>query len=151
MVPRADPDPGALSCDGLLRAGAGRVALRFVTGRPASQVAEDYLGWVCGRPATEGGTALRLAWGSAARHVSNRARARIAAHNREAKAGGGVRVAACFLPVKSPWLDPVEPERAHGKKAIAEPERLLAAAEVRTRVCDYYGCERLEPLAQLSA
>jgi hypothetical protein len=45
----------------------------------------------------------------------------------------------------------VQPKWAHGKKAIVEPERLLAASEVRTRVCDYYGREHLEPLAQLSA
>jgi transposase-like protein len=40
---------------------------------------------------------------------------------------------------------------AHGKKAVVEPERLLSADEVRTRVCDYYACEHLEPLTQLSA
>jgi len=53
--------------------------------------------------------------------------------------------------VKRSWLNPIEPKWAHGKKAIVEPARLLAAHEVRTRGCDYYGCEHLEPLAQLSA
>ena len=48
-------------------------------------------------------------------------------------------------------VKPAARKWAHGKKAIVEPERLLAANEVRTRVCDYYGCEHLEPLAQLSA
>lgn len=75
----------------------------------------------------------------------------IRSHNREAKAKGGIRVVACFRPVKSPWPNPVEPKWAHGERAIVEPERLLAANEVRTRVCDYYGCEHLEPLAQRSA
>jgi len=64
---------------------------------------------------------------------------------------GGVRIVPCFLPVKAPWLNPIEPKWAHGKKAVAEPERLLSADEVRTRVCDYYGCDHLEPLEQLSA
>lgn len=58
---------------------------------------------------------------------------------------------ACFLPVKGPWLNPIEPKWGRGKKAIVEPERLLSASEVRTRVRDYYGCEHLEPLTQLSA
>jgi hypothetical protein len=150
-VPRGDTDPKALSCYGLLRADTGRMMLRFVSGRPVSQVTEDYLAWVCERLGAEGKTALLLVWDNAAWHASQRVRAWIKAHNREAKRTGGVRIVACFLPVKSPWLNPIEPKWAHGKKAIVEPERLLAAAEVRTRVCDYYGCEHLEPLTQLSA
>ena len=150
-VPKADPDPKALSCYGLLRADTGGMMLRFVSGRPVSQVTEDYLAWVCERLRAEGKKALLLVWDNAAWHVSKRVRAWIKAHNRKARAEGGVRIVACFLPVKSPWLNPIEPKWAHGKKAIVEPERLLAAAEVRTRVCDYYGCEHLEPLAQLSA
>jgi hypothetical protein len=150
-VPKGDPDPKALSCYGLLRADTGGMLLRFVTGRPVSQVTEDYLAWVCERLKEEGKKALLLVWDNAAWHVSKRVRAWIQAHNRVAREKDGVRIVACFLPVKSPWLNPIEPKWAHGKKAIAEPERLLAAVEVRTRVCDYYGCEHLEPLTQLSA
>ena len=150
-VPKGDPDPKALSCYGLLRADTGGMMLRFVTGRPVSQVTEDYLAWVCERLRAEGKTALLLVWDNAAWHVSKRVRAWIKSHNKKARAEGGVRIVACFLPVKSPWLNPIEPKWAHGKKAIVEPERLLSTAEVRTRVCDYYGCEHLEPLTQLSA
>ena len=150
-VPKADPGPKALSCYGLLRADSGRMMVRFVSGRPVSQVTEDYLAWVCERLKAEGKTALLLVWDNAAWHVSKRVRAWIRAYNRDAKRKGGVRIVACFLPIKSPWLNPIEPKWAHGKKAIVEPERLLAAHEVQTRVCDYYGCEHLEPLTQLSA
>lgn len=150
-APKAAPDPKAVSCYGLLRADTGRMMVRFVTGRPVSQVTEDYLGWVCDRLAAEGKTALLLVWDNAAWHGSRRVRAWIRAHNRQAKARGGVRIVACFLPVNAPWRNPIEPKWAHGKKAIVEPERLLTADEVRTRVCDYYGCEHLEPLTQLSA
>lgn len=150
-VPRGDNDPKALSCYGLLRADTGGMMLRFVTGRPVSQVTEDYLSWVCERLAAEGKKALLLVWDNAGWHVSKRVRAWIRARNRVAKARGGVRIVACFLPVKSPWLNPIEPKWAHGKGAVVEPDRLLSAAEVVTRVYDYYGCEHLEPLAQLSA
>jgi len=150
-VPKTDPDPKALSCYGLLRADTGQMMLRFVTGRPVSQVTEDYLAWVCERLHAEGKKGLLLVWDNAAWHVSKRVRAWIKGHNRQARAEGGVRIVACFLPTKSPWLNPIEPKWAHGKKAIVEPQRLLSANEVRTRVCDYYGCEHLEPLAQLSA
>jgi hypothetical protein len=150
-VPKGDTHPKALSCYGLLRADTDRMMLRFVSGRPVSQVTEEYLSWVCERLKAEGKKALLLVWDNAAWHVSQRVRCWIKARNREAKKNGGVRIVACFLPVKSPWLNPIQPKWAHGKKAIVEPERLLAADEVRTRVYDYYGCEPLEPLEQLTA
>jgi hypothetical protein len=150
-VRKGDPDPKALSCYGLLRADTGRMMLRFVGGRPVSQVTEDFLAWVCARLAAEGKTALLLVWDNASWHISQRVRAWITAHNRRAKKEGGVRILACLLPVKSPWLNPIEPKWAHGKRAIVEPDRLLAAAEIRARVCEYYGCEHLEPLAQSTA
>jgi len=148
-VPAGDTDPKALSCYGLLRSDTGRMMLRFVAGRPVSQVTEDYLAWVCERLKAEGKTALLLVWDNAAWHVSKRVRSWIRTHNRKARAEGGVRVVACFLPVKSPWLNPIEPKWVHGKRAIVEPEQVLSAAEVETRACQYYGCSRYEHLQQM--
>src|SRR5262249_48376939 len=70
------------------------------------------------------------------------------AYNGQAKREGGVRILACYLPVKSPWLNAIEPKWVHGKKGIAEPQRKLTAQEVKDRVHSYYGCEQLEPLKQ---
>ena len=146
--PKGDPDPKALACYGLLRGDTGGMLLRFVQGRPVSQVTEDYLGWACRRLAGEGKKVLVLVWDNASWHVSQRVRAWIRAHNRKAKAEGGVRILACYLPVKSPWLNPIEPKWAHGKKAIVEPERLLTAEEVRERVRLYYHGDPEAPLVQ---
>jgi DDE superfamily endonuclease len=145
---KADPDPKALSCYGLLRADTGGMLLRFVDGRPVSQVTEDYLAWVCARLGAEGKKALLLVWDNASWHVSQRVRSWIKAHNRRAKAEGGVRIVACLLPVKAPWLNPIEPKWAHGKRAIVEPERRLTAQEVKDRVHEHYRCEPLQPLKQ---
>src|SRR5918995_692846 len=93
-----DRDPKALACYGLLRGDTGGMMLRFVQGRPVSQVTEDFLAWACERLAAEGKTALLLIWDNAAWHVSTRARAWIKAHNRRAKAEGGVRIIACWGP-----------------------------------------------------
>ena len=128
--------------------GHGWDAVGFVSGRPVSQVTEDYLGWVCQRLAAEGKKALLLIWDNASWHVSKRVRAWIKTHNHAVKAQGGVRIVACYLPVKSPWLNAIEPKWAHGKKAIVEPDRLLSAGEVRDRVCAYYHCEPEPPLVQ---
>ena len=147
-VPRTDPDPKALCCYGLLRGDTGGMLLRFVHGRPVSQVTEDFLAWVCDRLAADGKTALLLVWDNASWHISQRVRGGIKAHNRRAKAEGGVRILPCRLPVKAPWLNPIEPKWQHGKKAIVEPERLLTAREVKERVTAYYGCEPVAPLEQ---
>ena len=110
---------------------------------------EDFLAWLCERLGAEGKKALLLVWDNASWHISQRVRAWIKAHNRQAKREGGVRIVACRLPSKSPWLNPIEPRWLHGKEAIAEPERVLTAAEVEERVCHYYGCEQHEHLQQI--
>ena len=70
-------------------------------------------------------------------------------HNREVKrTGHGCRLLACRLPSNSPWLDPIEPKWAHGKRAVVEPERRLAAAELKQRLCGQYRCQLRQPLAQ---
>jgi hypothetical protein len=143
-----DAGPKALACYGLPRSDDGAMLLRFVAGRPVSQVTEEYLGWVCEQLAKEGKQALLLVWDNASWHVSKRVRSWIKTHNREAKSGGGVRIVSCPLPVKAPWLNRIEPKWVHGKRAIVEPERPLTAVEVVDRVCAYYGCERLERIAQ---
>jgi hypothetical protein len=51
-----------------------------------------------------------------------------------------VRILACCLPIKSPWLDPIEPEWAHGKRHVVEPARLLPASELIDRVCAAFDC-----------
>jgi transposase len=136
----------------LLWLAAGRhrrhaAALRAGPG-PVSQVTEDFLAWVCERLAAEGRQALLLVWDNASWHVSQRVRAWSKAHNRRAKAAGGVRLLACRLPSKSPWLNPIEPKWRHGKRAILEAERVLTAQEVQHRVYEHYGCEQGEPLVQ---
>jgi transposase len=148
---RAKDGPQALACYGLLRQDTGDMLLRFVEGRPVSQVTEDFLGWACERLKAEGKRVLALVWDNAAWHISKRVRRWIGAHNRRAVHEGGVKIVLCHLPVKAPWLNAIEPKWVHGKRAIVEPERKLAPAEVRQRVYNYYGCPPEEPLTQQAA
>ena len=148
---KGDPDPKALSCYGLLRADTGGMLLRFVEGRPVSQVTEDYLGWLCERFAAEGKKVFVLVWDNASWHISKRVRRWIGAHNRRVQRDGGCKVRVCYLPVKAPWLNPIEPKWRHGKRAIVEPERKLTAGEIKQRVHEHYRCEPQEPLAQNAA
>jgi transposase len=151
-VAKDDPDPKALACYGLYlrppEGSPGRMWLRFVDGRPVSAVTVAYLARCCERLAAEGKQALLLIWDNASWHVSKEVRAWIGAHNREVKrTGEGVRLLACYLPVKSPWLNAIEPKWAHGKRMVHEPDRLPTAAELIDRVCAYYNCPHEPHLA----
>ncbi|HEV8194924.1 MAG TPA: transposase [Ktedonobacterales bacterium] len=141
-VPKGDPDPKALACYGVLlrqRTQDERSQLRFVDGRPVSAITEQFLAWCCPRLQEAGVRVWVLIWDNASWHGRKRVRAWIRDHNRQVKQQGpGVRILPCSLPVKRPWLNPIEPHWVHGKRAIVEPARLLSAQEVADRVCAYY-------------
>jgi hypothetical protein len=143
-VPPDDPDPKALACYGLLvRRGQEpeQVWLRFVQGRPVSAVTTSFLAWCCTKLEALHVPVWLLVWDNAPWHVSKAVRAWMRAHNQQVKREGkGVRLLLCYLPVKSPWLNPIEPKWVHSKRAIVEPARLLSVQEVADRVCSYLGC-----------
>jgi transposase len=147
-VSRDDPDPKALACYGLLARWVEpdgtrqeRLWLRFVDGRPVSAITTPFLAWCCARLAALGKRALLLVWDNASWHGSQAVRRWLRAHNRQVKqTGTGVRIVACFLPSKSPWLNAIEPKWRHGKRRVVEADRVLPAQELADRVCDAYGC-----------
>jgi hypothetical protein len=148
-VAKHDPEPKALACYGLLvrswdrgvMAPREQVWLRFVDGRPVSAVTTRFLAWCCTQLASAGKTALLLVWDNAAWHRSKEVRTWISAHNRAVKrTGRGVRIVACPLPIKSPWLNPIEPKWVHTKRKVVEPDRLLTAHDLATRVCAALNC-----------
>jgi transposase len=155
-VAKDDPDPKALACYGLLvrggapdGPGAEATWLRFVVGRPLSARTTEFLEWCCAQLTAAGKEALLLVWDNAPWHVSQAVRQWIRAHNQQVKrTGQGVRIITCYLPSKSPWLNPIEPKWAHGKRRVVEPSRLLTAAELRARVCAAFDCPEEELLGQ---
>jgi transposase len=160
-VAKADPDPKALACYGLLvrwwtdgpDAPPHEAAwLRFVDGRPVSAVTTPFLAWCCEQLAATGKTALLLVWDNASWHLSKEVRQWIGAHNRRVKGTGrGVRLVPCPLPIKSPWLNPIEPKWVHGKRKVVEPTRLLTARELAQRVCAAFQCPYEPHLANLKS
>jgi len=154
-VAKDDPDPKALACYGLLlRADPGgedatdQMWLRFVDGRPVSAVTIDYLGWCCRKLHAAGKDALCMIWDNAPWHASQQVRAWIRTHNRQVKQDGdGVRIIACYLPIKSPWLNAIEATWVHGKRRVLEADRLLTIHELADRVSDAYACPHEPHLA----
>jgi transposase len=141
-----DGEAKALACYGVLVRRAmeqEEVMLRFVDGRPVSAVTIDFLAWCSERLAQQGVRAWLLIWDNASWHKSEAVRSWLRDHNRRVKQSGeGVRIVACLLPSKSPWLNPIEPKWVHGKRAVSEAERMLSAGELEARICAYYRCPR---------
>jgi transposase len=154
-VAKTDPDPKALACYGLLVRAAGVTApsteevwLRFVAGRPVSAITTQFLAWCCGKLATAGKTALLLVWDNATWHKSQLVRTWIRTHNRQVKTTKhGVRILRCLLPIKSPWLNPIEPKWVHTKRKVVEATRLLTSHELTARVYAAFGQSHEDPLA----
>lgn len=154
-VAKDDPDPKALAAYGLLvrlvdpdGSAKEMVWLRFVDGRPISPVTIRFLEWACDRLEGLGKKALLMPWDNASWHISKEVRGWIRVHNRQVKGEAKrVRIIACYLPIKSPWLNPIEPRWIHGKRKVVEPARLLTAHELADRVCDHFRCEHYEHLA----
>jgi hypothetical protein len=147
--PEDDPDPKALACYGLLvrwhpttAPPQEEVWLRFVEGRPISGLTTTFLGWNCSKLEALGKQALLLVWDNASWHISQEVGGWTQEHNRWVKgAGKGVRILSCLLPIRSPWLNPIEPRWVHAKRKAVEADRLLAAGELAQRVCKQFGCQ----------
>ena len=99
--------------------------------------------------AAEGKKVFVPVWDDAACHVSRRVRAWIERHNRRVpRAKAGCRIRVCGLPVKAPWLNPIEPKWMHGKRKVAEPARTLSTDELRGRVTAHLGCSPTPTLSR---
>lgn len=116
------------------------VWLRFVQGRPVSDLTIQFLAWACATLQALGKTVWCVIWDNASWPRSRAGRAWIQRHNRQVKhAGQGIRLLPCYWPVKSPWLNRIEPYWVHAKRRMVEPDRLWSAAEVEERVCACVG------------
>jgi transposase len=145
---KEDPDPKALACYGVLwqegtpqEPQRDQMWLRFVTGRPVSAITTQFLDYCCERLAAQGKRNWLLIWDNASWHVSKQVRTWIREHNQQVRQGGkGVRILPFFLPMKSPWLNPIEPKWVHGKRNVVEHDGLLSAKLLAERICAYFGC-----------
>jgi transposase len=147
-VPTTDSEAKAVACYGLYLPALTQMLVRFVAGRPVSSITCAFLAWLLTYLGTQGKRALFMIWDNASWHNSQAVREWVKANNRRVKREGGCRLIVCRLPSKSPWLNPIEPKWVHGKRAIVEPTQLLSIAELTKRVCAYYDCDMLEPLAK---
>jgi transposase len=138
-----DPAPKALACYGLWLPDQDEMWLRFVDGRPVSALTIAYLTWCAEQAAARAKTTLVLIWDNAGWHSSHRVRDWLRQHNQTvARTGQGVRLIPCWLPSRSPWLNPIEPKWGHGKRRVIEPDRVLSPDELEDWICHVFKCPR---------
>ena len=144
-----DPEPKALSCYGLYLPELKETWLRFVDGRPVSAITTQFLRWCCRQARSGGqeGPAFDLGQRKLAQKPRGERLDRRPQPPGQSQRRGGVRIVACLLPTKSPWLNAIEPKWIHSKRKVTEPERLLGAYELADRVCGVFGCPHYEHLS----
>lgn len=148
-IDKTEVDPKAMACYGVYLRAESQMLLRFVEQRPISEITCQFLEWVCQQVSNMGKRVMPLIWDNATWHLSKQVQQWVKNHNRQVKqTGTGVRLIVCKLPVKSPWLNAIESKWIHAKRALVEPNRTLTAQELKTRVCDYFECPLLAPLAK---
>jgi transposase len=133
----------ALACFGAVRQDTSDVLLYFSDGQPTSLQMWLFIIGLLAVARAEGKQVLVIIWDNATWHKSRDLRIWIRAYNRAAKAFGQPRLLTHLLPVKSPWLNPIEPRWVHAKRAVCEPSITLTAAQLRQRLCAHFDTKSL--------
>ncbi len=142
-----DPKRGerdkALACFGARRQDTGQVYLYFSSGQPNSEQMWVFIMALLDVARQEGKAVVVLIWDHASWHISHRIQKWIRAYNHTARAAGEPRLLVHGLPIKSPWLNPMEPCWVHAKRATCEPDGDLSPAELRRRLCTHFNTQPL--------
>ena len=133
-------EPKALACYGMWLPEIEQTWLRFVDGRPISAITTQFLTWCAAQAAQqEGITRLVWFWDNASWHTSRLVREAVRTHNQQVhRAGQGVVLTPYLLPSRSPWLNPIE------------PQRVLSLADIEGRVCPALHCPQHDHLSLAS-
>ncbi len=147
---RGEPEQ-ALACFGAVRHDWDTVFLYFSEGQPNSLQMWMFIIGLLAVARAEGRRLLVIIWDNASWHKSKELRRWIRAYNRAAKAAGEPRLLTHLLPVKSPWLNPIEPRWVHAKRGVCEPDGELTPSELRRRLCRHFDTQPLLNTFNLSA
>jgi transposase len=136
--PRSGETGQALACFGAVRQDTGQVLLSVSQGQPNSLQMWLFIMGLLAIARHERKRLVVMIWDNASWHKSKDLRQWIRVYNRAAKVAGEPRLLTHLLPVKSPWLNPIEPRWVHAKRAVCEPKGPLTAMELRRRLCSHF-------------
>lgn len=141
--PKRGETDQALACFGAVRHDTAVVLLYFSDGQPNSVQMWLFIIGLLAVARAEGKQVVIIIWDNASWHKSADLRGWIRAYNRAAKAAGEPRLLTHLLPVKSPWLNPIEPRWVHAKRAVCEPDGELTPPVLRSRLCAHFDTQPL--------
>ena len=133
----------ALACFGAVRQDTDDVLLYLSDGQPTSLQMWLFIIGLLAVARQEGKRVFVMIWDNASWHKSHDLRGWIRAYNWAAKITGQPRLLTHLLPIKSPWLNPIEPRWVHAKRAVCEPGGTLSSPELRRRLCAYFDTQPL--------
>ena len=94
---------------------------------------------------------LLILWDQASWHKSRAVKQWVWQHNQQVKlTRQGVRLLTVLLPIKSPWLNPMEPIWQHTKQKVCEPDGDLSVKVLRERLCAQFETTIEKATLQLS-
>lgn len=137
-VPPRGEKQKAIACFGALRRDTHEVVLSFSQGQPNSLQQWMFIIGLLAVARQEGKQVVVVIWDNASWHKSKAIRRWVHAYNRLAKAEGEPRLLTHLLPVKSPWLNPIEVRWVHAKRGVCEPDGDLTPNELRRRLCAHF-------------
>ena len=141
--PKRNEPEKALACFGAVRQDTGQVCLSFSLGQPDSEQTWLFIIALLAIARQEGKRVVVIIWDNATWHKSQRLRSWIRLYNQAAKLAGEPRLITHLLPLKSPWLNPIEPRWVHAKHGVCEPDGDLSSVELRRRLCRHFDTEPL--------
>jgi hypothetical protein len=139
--PEPEEEQKALACFGAVGQDTGERFLYFCQGQPNTSNTLLVLQKLLAVARGEEKRVLVLIWDRASWHKSKKLKRWTHEHNQSAKREGDVRLLTCLLPVKSPWLNPMEAHWLHAKRGIAEPDGELSVTELKRRLCAQFQVE----------
>ena len=139
--PKPKEPQKALACFGAVRQDTGERFLYLCDGQPNSAYIILMLQRLLDVARHEKKRGLAIIWDRASWHKSKELRRWIRKYNQTAKRKGDVRLLTCLLPVKSPWLNPMEAHWVHAKRKTVEPDGELSVAELKRRLCAHFQVE----------
>jgi len=136
--PRRGEPEKAIACFGGVRQDTQQVLLSFSEGQPNSLQQWVFIIGLLALARAEAKRVVVIIWDNASWHKSKQIREWLRAYNRLAKQYGEPRLLTHLLPVKSPWLNPIEPRWLHAKRKICEPDAPLTPQTLRQRICAHF-------------
>ena len=133
----------AISCFGAWCGELDSLVLDFANGYPNSEQMWAFIIRLLAVARQLEREVLVLIWDNAPWHTSKRIKQWIRAYNQAAKYTGDVRLVVFWLPIKSPWLNPIEPHWGHAKRHVCEPSGELESDELKRRICAYFDTQPL--------